>query len=248
MAMNARPRCAPDSSRISSLAPTSQSAVTPRATQLAAYALHRTRLHSSIASWVLYRLSRLKNRFPLARGSSGYCLHISAFMIASKACSLIARATRWSKMPDYLEWVLNVKPDDLHDFRAMVQREFGSASPAPATIAVSIPREPARTRKRPTADYAHANPYPSPVSTPPPSPTHSNWTSPALSTCQTPPWADPVKVPAKGRCARRAGSTIGVRRTQDVIVPCLAFVLPACFSLRDRQMYRTTLPCAGPAS
>ncbi|KAG8706165.1 hypothetical protein FRC08_001230 [Ceratobasidium sp. 394] len=83
------------------------------------------------------------------------------------------------KMCGYLEWVLNVKPEDLRDFEAMVRKE-----------------QPAEPRKQLTADYANANPYPSPVSTPP-SPSHSNSTSPTSSMCQTPPSADPVKVPAK---------------------------------------------------
>ncbi|EIW54464.1 uncharacterized protein TRAVEDRAFT_52169 [Trametes versicolor FP-101664 SS1] len=49
-----------------------------------AYALHRTRLHTSVTFAALYLLQRLKARFPAARGSSGHRLFISAFMIASK--------------------------------------------------------------------------------------------------------------------------------------------------------------------
>ncbi|KAG9096133.1 hypothetical protein FS749_009072 [Ceratobasidium sp. UAMH 11750] len=48
---------------------TSQSAVTPSLAHFVAYALHRTRLHSSVTFCALYLLSRLKNRFPAARGS-----------------------------------------------------------------------------------------------------------------------------------------------------------------------------------
>jgi hypothetical protein len=48
------------------------------------YALHRTKLHSSVTFALLVLLQRLKARFPTARGSSGHRLFISAFMIASK--------------------------------------------------------------------------------------------------------------------------------------------------------------------
>ncbi|QRV84112.1 Cyclin, N-terminal domain [Ceratobasidium sp. AG-Ba] len=161
-----------------------------------------------------YLLSRLKNRFPAARGSSGHRLYISAFMIASKViCDDTYSNKSWCvvgqgmftlreinqmerEMCGYLEWVLNVKPEDLRDFEAMVRKEYGSASAAPAPVAVPIPRQPVEPRKQSSADYANGNPYPSPVSTPP-SPSHSNSTSPASSTCQTPPSADPVKVPTK---------------------------------------------------
>ncbi|QRV98145.1 Cyclin, N-terminal domain [Ceratobasidium sp. AG-Ba] len=193
---------------------TSSSAVTPSLAHFVAYALHRTRLHSSVTFCALYLLSRLKNRFPAARGSSGHRLYISAFMIASKViCDDTYSNKSWCvvgqgmftlreinqmerEMCGYLEWVLNVKPEDLRDFEAMVRKEYGSASAAPAPVAVPIPRQPVEPRKQSSADYANGNPYPSPVSTPP-SPSHSNSTSPASSTCQTPPSADPVKVPTK---------------------------------------------------
>ncbi|KAG8690744.1 hypothetical protein FRC08_010430 [Ceratobasidium sp. 394] len=193
---------------------TSQSAVTPSLAHFVAYALHRTRLHSSVTFCALYLLSRLKNCFPTARGSSGHRLYISAFMIASKViCDNTYSNKSWCavgqgmftlreinqmerEMCGYLKWVLNVKPEDLRDFEAMVQKEYGSASPTPAPVAVPIPRQPAEPRKQPTADYANANPYSSPVSTPP-SPSHSNSTSPVSSMCQTPPSADLVKVLAK---------------------------------------------------
>lgn len=48
------------------------------------YALHRTKLDSSVTFAALVLLQRLKARFPTARGSSVHCLFISAFMIASK--------------------------------------------------------------------------------------------------------------------------------------------------------------------
>lgn len=49
-----------------------------------AYALHRTRLNSSVTFCALFLLSRLMGRFPAARDSSSHCLFISAFMITSK--------------------------------------------------------------------------------------------------------------------------------------------------------------------
>ncbi|OJA19960.1 hypothetical protein AZE42_03712, partial [Rhizopogon vesiculosus] len=49
-----------------------------------AYALHRTKLHSSVTFAALVLLQRLKARFPTARGSSGHRLFVSAFMLASK--------------------------------------------------------------------------------------------------------------------------------------------------------------------
>ncbi|KAG9078676.1 hypothetical protein FRC06_008245, partial [Ceratobasidium sp. 370] len=91
----------------------------------------------------------------------------------------------------YLEWVLNVKSEDLCNFEAMVRKEYGSASPAP-------PRQPVKLRKQPAADCANTNPYPpqSPL-LPHSPPLHFNSTSHTPSTCQTPPLADLVKVPAK---------------------------------------------------
>jgi hypothetical protein len=150
-------------------------------------------LHSSVTFCALYLLSHLKHHFPAARGSSGHRLYISVFMIASKvicddtysnkswcvvgqgmfALCEINQMERKSKMCGYLEWCLNVKPEDLRDFEAMVHKEYGSASPAPAPVSVPIVRPTAAKSREPSADYASANLYPSPVSTPP-SPSHSN--------------------------------------------------------------------------
>ncbi|KAB5592473.1 hypothetical protein CTheo_4064 [Ceratobasidium theobromae] len=188
---------------------TSQSAVTPTLAHFVAYALHRTRLHASVTFCALYLLSRLKNRFPAARGSSGHRLYISAFMIASKViCDDTYSNKSWCvvgqgmftlreinqmerEMCGYLEWCLNVKPEDLRDFEAMVRKEYGSAAPVSAPAPAPVAR-PAEQPRKPSAEYAA---YPSPLSMPP-SPSHSNSTSPASSTCQTPPSADPVKVAA----------------------------------------------------
>ena len=49
-----------------------------------AHARHRARLAPCVVFVALFFLQRLKNRIPAAQGSSGHCLLISAFMIASK--------------------------------------------------------------------------------------------------------------------------------------------------------------------
>jgi hypothetical protein len=74
-------------------------------------------------------------------------------------------------MCSHLKWVLNVKPEDLHDFEAMFRKEYSSTSSTPAPVAVPVARQPAEPRKQAAADF-NANPYPAPVSTPP-SPLHS---------------------------------------------------------------------------
>lgn len=49
-----------------------------------AYALHQTRLHSSVTFSALFLLQRLKARFLAAHGSSSHRLFLSAFMLAFK--------------------------------------------------------------------------------------------------------------------------------------------------------------------
>ncbi|KAG9124328.1 hypothetical protein FRC07_012009 [Ceratobasidium sp. 392] len=63
------------------------------------------------------------------------------------------------EMCGYLEWVINVKPEHLRDLEAMVRKEYGPASAAPASVAVPIPRRPAEPRKQLAADYASGNPH-----------------------------------------------------------------------------------------
>ncbi|QRV72349.1 Cyclin, N-terminal domain [Ceratobasidium sp. AG-Ba] len=163
---------------------TSSSAVTPSLAHFVAYALHRTQLHSSVTFCTLYLLSRLKNRFPAARGLVSHLLYIFAFTIASKViCDSTYSNRSWCvigqgiftlqeinqmerEMCGYLEWVLNFKPEDLRDFKAMVRKEYGSASAAPAPVAFPIPRQLVEPRKQSSADYANGNLYLSPVFTP----------------------------------------------------------------------------------
>lgn len=88
MAANPQPSCVVASSHISShvpsyrLPPTSSGSTT-KLPNFIAYALHRTKLHSSVTFAALVLLQHLKARFPMACGLSGHHLFISAFMIAS---------------------------------------------------------------------------------------------------------------------------------------------------------------------
>ncbi|KZT36389.1 hypothetical protein SISSUDRAFT_71074 [Sistotremastrum suecicum HHB10207 ss-3] len=123
-----------------------------------AYSLHRTRLPSSVTFSALYLLSRLKRRFPSARGSSGHRLFISAFMIASKViCDDTYSNKSWTvvgqgmfslreinqmerEMCGYLEWRLGVEPSELESFTRGLKEEYarslreGSGSRAPLDL------------------------------------------------------------------------------------------------------------------
>lgn len=100
-----------------------------------AYALYRTKLHSSVTSATLILFQWLKARFPTAHGSlAGHRLFISAFMIASKVIcddtysnklwSIVCQGTFQSqeineierKMCWYLDWELNIEPLTLKEF------------------------------------------------------------------------------------------------------------------------------------
>ncbi|KAF5360311.1 hypothetical protein D9758_009129 [Tetrapyrgos nigripes] len=92
-----------------------------------AYALHRTKLHSSVVFASLVLLQRLKARFPTTRGHSGHRLFLTAFMIASKViCDDTYSNKSWSvvsqgmftlrelnqmerEMCNYLQWEFNVE-------------------------------------------------------------------------------------------------------------------------------------------
>jgi len=140
-----------------------------------AYALHRTRLHSSVTFAALYLLQRLKARFPAARGSSGHRLFISAFMLASKViCDDTYSNKSWSivgqgmfalreinqmerEMCSYLEWQLNVEPTQLKEFESKVRRDFKGPGPYPNYVLPS----PAPSPMPSTSPYvAGANPPP----------------------------------------------------------------------------------------
>jgi len=109
------------------------------------------------------------------------------------------------EMCSYLEWILNVKPEELAEFEADVKRDYGTggakvgvvSSPpttttetspsaasrpvAPVATTVAAPVAPAITRA-----ISSSNPYPSPESSPP-TPSHSDSSSPASSEPRTPP-------------------------------------------------------------
>ncbi|KAI9508822.1 hypothetical protein F5148DRAFT_979263 [Russula earlei] len=125
---------------------------TPRLDHFIAYALHRTRLHSSVTFAALYLLQRLKARFPAAKGSSGHRLFISAFMLASKIiCDDTYSNKSWCivgqgmfalreinqmerEMCSYLEWQLNVDASTLRDFQCRVQHDFAGPGPYPPVV------------------------------------------------------------------------------------------------------------------
>ncbi|GJJ08459.1 hypothetical protein Clacol_002677 [Clathrus columnatus] len=130
---------------------------TPPLANFVAYALHRTRLHASVTFTALFLLSRLKSRFPAARGSSGHRLFISAFMIASKVvCDDTYSNKSWTvvgqgmfslreinqmerEMCGYLEWQLNVDPKDLRDFEAKVRKDYAPHGPCPPFVHPPVP-------------------------------------------------------------------------------------------------------------
>ncbi|KAG8909740.1 hypothetical protein FRC01_006750, partial [Tulasnella sp. 417] len=165
-------------------------------------------------------------RFPAARGSSGHRLFISAFMIASKViCDDTYSNKSWCvvgqgmfslreinqmerEMCSYLEWVLNVKPEELAEFETEVKRDYGTGglktgvapspvtptttSPAAAPVsASSVPPVSVRSAassvptNRPNISYTTGTPESSP-----PSPSHSDSSSPASSEPRTPPTPD----------------------------------------------------------
>ena len=121
-----------------------------------AYALHRTKLHSSVTSVALVLLQYLKARLPTARGSSGHHLFLSAFMIASKVmCGDTYSNKSWlivgqgmfqlreiSKMEheicQCLNWELNVEPGTLKGFEDMVHKDFAGPGPYPTYVLQTI--------------------------------------------------------------------------------------------------------------
>jgi len=110
--------------------------------QFIAYALHRTKLHSSVTFSALVLLQRLKARFPSARGSSGHRLFITALMISSKVmCDDTYSNKSWCiaaqgmftlreinqmerEICQYLEWELTVDPATLSNFETALKNDF----------------------------------------------------------------------------------------------------------------------------
>ncbi|KAG2363385.1 hypothetical protein BDR07DRAFT_1450747 [Suillus spraguei] len=126
-----------------------------------AYALHHTKLHTSVTFAALVLFQQLKAHFPTAQGSSSHCLFISAFMLASKViCDNTYSNKSWSiiaqgmfqlqeinqmehKMCQYLEWELNVDPVTYVEFEDMAKKDFVGQGPYPTYILPSSTPYPA---------------------------------------------------------------------------------------------------------
>ncbi|KAI9062359.1 cyclin-like protein [Trametes sanguinea] len=189
----------PDMPPLSTAVPPAPS---PPLANFIAYALHRTRLHTSVTFAALYLLQRLKARFPAARGSSGHRLFISAFMIASKViCDDTYSNKSWSivgqgmfalreinqmerEMCSYLEWQLNIDPDALREFEAKVRRDFKGQGPYP-TYVLSTPAPSPVPSTTPYAAQANGGAAPVPSFT----------TRPTQAPSTSPPKPIPPPVP-----------------------------------------------------
>jgi len=195
----------------------------------------------------LFLLSRLKGRFPAARGSSGHRLFISAFMIASKViCDDTYSNKSWCvvgqgmfslreinqmerEMCSYLEWILNVKPEELAEFEADVKKDYGTGGAkvvGPPTTPPVLTAQPTLALRpvipAPVAPAARSipslNPYPSPESSPP-SPSHSESSSPASSEPRTPPSQEDDDPAARGTIQGRVakGAPIASQKVSAVV-------------------------------
>ena len=189
-----------------------------------AYALHRTKLHSSVTYAALVLLQWLKARFPTACGSSGHRPFISLFMIASKViCNDTYSNKSWSivgqgmfqlreinqmerEMFQYLDWELNVKPSTLKEFKDIVCKDFAGPGPYPTFVLQTISKL-ATTSTNPFPTVAPNNstsPIPSfgPRHASPPKPTpsppqihhHQNPQSAHISPLSTPDTPSPSRL------------------------------------------------------
>ncbi|TFK98244.1 hypothetical protein BDV98DRAFT_629147 [Pterulicium gracile] len=123
-------------------ASTTTSTPSPSLPHFIAYALYRTQLRPSVAFAALSLLQRLKARFPTTRGSSGYRLFITAYMIASKViCENTYSNRSWCVVAQgmfplrevnqmerelcmYLDWELTVDLASLAKLDLVVRKEF----------------------------------------------------------------------------------------------------------------------------
>lgn len=99
------------------------------------YAIYKTQLPELVIFTVLFLLTRLKERFPAAQGSSGHCLFISASMItikviyddiySNKSWCIVGGQNLYTlkevgqierKICLYLEWTLHVKAAELEAY------------------------------------------------------------------------------------------------------------------------------------
>lgn len=178
--------------------PPSSTSLQARLPQFIAYALHRTKLHTSVTFASLVLLQRLKARFPTARGSSGHRLFISAFMIASKViCDDTYSNKSWTivaqgmftlreinqmerEMCNYLDWELTVDNPILSNFEASVKADFASTQSTYPTYSLQMVSK----RAVKAASSSTATPIPEPHSTTSPIPAFSQsqrHASPAVS-------------------------------------------------------------------
>ncbi|TFY74863.1 hypothetical protein EWM64_g9149, partial [Hericium alpestre] len=196
---------------------TSPPTPTPRLDHFIAYALHRTRLHSSVTFAALYLLQRLKARFPAAKGSSGHRLFISAFMIASKIiCDDTYSNKSWCivgqgmfalreinqmerEMCSYLEWQLNVEPTTLRDFEMQVRRDFSGPGPYPP---VNLPQSVPAPFPHPNASSSTSIPMFGSSRTSPPKPSAPS-ISPNSSITYSMATSLPIPPPHRARHPRR---------------------------------------------
>ncbi|KAL4400433.1 cyclin-dependent protein serine/threonine kinase regulator [Malassezia pachydermatis] len=112
---------------------------TLRLSYFIAYALYRTRLPMTVMYSALCLLKRLKTRYPVARGSSGHRLFISAFMLSCKMiCDDSYNNKSWvivgqnmftlheinqmeRELFSYLDFQLKVEPEELAAFAAELE-------------------------------------------------------------------------------------------------------------------------------
>ncbi|KAG2069647.1 hypothetical protein BDR04DRAFT_1232124 [Suillus decipiens] len=195
-----------------------------------AYALHRTKLHSSVTFAALVLLQRLKARFPTARGSSGHRLFVSAFMLASKsrAYSNCERSTIKKDFVGQGPYPTYILPSSSKATPPPTANPF--SAPPPATLA-------------PTPSYGHRYPSPPKPAFPPPNssyitpPTTPDTPSPCYSTSTSPAsTASPPTPPGMEDCTARivsASSSPGIPKHEPVPVPppskhkMFAFASPA---------------------
>ena len=193
-----------------------------------AHALYWTKLHSSVAFTALLLLQRLSVHFPTACGSSGQCLFITAFMIASKTISDNKYSNKsWTivsqgmfqlqeinrvecEFCQYLEWELNINPDTLKELKDMIWKDFAGPGPNPTHILPTISKLVASTSNPFPAMVANNSTFPitsfdppllKPI--PPPHFQHQN----PQSTYISPPWTPDTQSPCQLDSTSLASST-----------------------------------------
>ncbi|KIJ32876.1 hypothetical protein M422DRAFT_183916, partial [Sphaerobolus stellatus SS14] len=124
----------------------------PTIAHFIAYALYRTKLHTSVVFTELYLLSRLKYKFPYSKASSGHRLLIPTFMIAHKLLddnsyennswavvthgifSLQELNQMEREICRFLQWQLCIDPEDLADFEIRVWKNYGVDGTCPPFV------------------------------------------------------------------------------------------------------------------